>query len=248
MIILDRFYFGEDVNKKYKFNYDRKNNKRPSWVLIYKAPKNLNFIRISIDNETFWYRKYFENYFFPLDATKEDHEIYYDRIAKEYDKLVPQNKEIANFILKQLIDFKIQNYAPILEIGAGTGLISEKIAKSDYNNLTLLDISGKALKIAKDKKVLTHCKFIKSDILQFKSKKKFNVIYSSMALDYFNEEELDNIINIIKKHLIKNGFFICVDRHISKQYGDSFKKIKQGYFFLDTSVGKWRYDYFIGKL
>src|SRR3989344_9172302 len=136
----------------------------------------------------------------------------------------------------------------MLELGAGTGLVSEEIINNGYKNLTLMDISSKSLEIAKKKKLLSNCKFIKANILDFKSKAKFTIIYNSTSLDYFNEYELDKILKLTKKNLAKNGLFISVDRHIYKQYDDNFKKIDLGDFLLNTPTGKWKYYYFIGKI
>lgn len=247
MIKLDKLYFSKNVDKEYTFEYDKTSKKRPSWLKFENLPNEVQFVKILIDEEAFWYRRYFKNYFFPLNNTKEDYENYYDKISEEYEKMVPQNKDISKFIIKQLNKFKINKNIKILELGAGTGLVSEELAKEGYKNLVLVDISSKCLEVAKRKKILSECKFIKADLLKFKSNEKFRVIYNSMSLDYFNEDELDKILKLTKQNLLKDGIFISVDRHIYKQYEDNFKKIDGGWFSLKTKEGKFRYDYFIGK-
>ncbi|MFH1209846.1 MAG: class I SAM-dependent methyltransferase [archaeon] len=246
MIKLDKLYFSENVENEYNFEYDKESKKRPSWLKFKDLPKKVQFVKILIDEEAFWYRRYFENYFFPLNNTKEDYENYYDEIAEDYEDMVPQNKKIAEFILDKLKDLNISKETEILELGAGTGLVSEHLVKKGYKNLVLIDISSKCLNVAKKKEVLSKCKFIKANLLSFKSKKKFRIIYNSMSLDYFNEYELDKILKLTKQNLKKGGVFISVDRHIYKEYEKNFKKLDSGWFNLKTKSGSFRYDYFIG--
>ena len=247
MIKLDKLYFSKKAKKEYKFKYDKKNKKRPSWLMFKELPKEVQFIKILINEEAFWYRKYFENYFFPLNNNYEDYENYYDKIASIYDKIVPHNKGIAKFIIKQLSKFKVHNNSSLLEIGAGTGLVSEQIAKAGYRHITLVDISKASLEIAKKRKNLSRCKFIKANLLNFRSDSKVDIVYNSMSLDYFNERELNHILKLTKQNLEKNGFFISIDRHIYKEYKNNFKELDSGWFNLNTKEGKFRYYYFVGK-
>ncbi len=244
---ITRIYRGEDIENILHFEYNNNCKKRPSWIKIKDCDEDIQFIKISIKEEAFWYRRYFRNYFFPLNNTTEDYKNYYNEIAKEYESMVPQNREIANFILEQLGKEKIPRDADILEIGAGTGLVSEIIAKNGYNHLTLLDISDKSLDIARKKPVLKTCEYIIENLKTFNPVKRFDVILNSMSLDYFDEEELDSILRKIKQMLSHQGLFISVDRHIYSQYHKHFKNGKTSWFNLKTPEGEWRYDYFIAK-
>ena len=244
---ITRIYRGEDIHSPLLFEHNKSYNKRPSWIRINNCDEDLQFIKIMINEEAFWYRRYFQNYFFPLNNTSEDYKEYYNEIASSYENLVPQNVEIANFIVQQLEKEQIPVHATIFEIGAGTGLVSEVVAKKGYPNLTLLDISNKSLEIAQKKMALKNCTYIVGDIKKYHSPYKFDVILNSMSLDYFHEEELDSIIKNIKTMLKPQGLFISVDRHIYPQYSKYFKNGKESYFNLSTPEGTWRYDYFISK-
>ncbi len=67
-----------------------------------------------------------------------------------------------------------------------------------------------------------------------------------MSLDYFNKDQLKNILFKIKNMLKNRGIFIVVDRHIYQEYFKEFPDGDQGFFELKTPEGKWRYDYFVG--
>ena len=245
MIKLDKLYFSEQVSRGYDFEYDKKNRKRPSWLKFKDIPENVQFVKILVDGESFWYRYIFGNYFFVLEPKLNDIEIFYDYIAKEYDKTVPQNKEIAKFFIDKLNRLKINKNSSIMELCAGTGLIAELIYKKGFNNFTLVDISANCLKEAKKK--IPKCKIIKNNVVYFRTNKKYNIIYESMGFDVnFDDNELELILVKIKKFLKNKGIFMAVDRHIYPEYWKVFKKHEKGYFYLDTSVGKYRYDYFIG--
>src|SRR3989344_2634629 len=245
MIKLDKLYFSEQVTKEYEFEYDQQNKKRSYWLKFQDVPENVQFAKILVDGESFWYRYIFGNYFFVLEPKLNDTEIFYDHIAKEYDSIVPQNKDIAKFFIDKLNKFKINKNSSIMELCAGTGLISELIYKNSFNNITLVDISVNCLKEAKKK--IPKFNIIKSNVIDFNTNKKYDIIYESMGFDNFDDTELRLILNKIKKFLNNNGIFMAVDRHIYPIYEEIFKKNEKDYFYLNTPVGRYRYDYFIGK-
>ena len=62
MIKLDKLYFSEQVTKEYEFEYDQQNKKRSSWLKFKDVPENVQFAKILVDGESFWYRYIFGNY------------------------------------------------------------------------------------------------------------------------------------------------------------------------------------------
>src|SRR3989344_2123398 len=228
---LERIYISTEPDKDYRVEYDKK-SKRPSWLKIEGLNEKTLFVKIIINKEGFWYRKHLGKYFLPLKTTAEDYEIYYDKIASEYESIVPHNKELALKIVGILKKNKIKQNSEILELGAGTGLIAEILAKNNYNNLTLVDISDEMLKLAKNKPSLKNCKFIKENTLDFKTNKRFDVVYFCMHLDYFTDFETKHILQSVKDVLNKDGLIIIVDRHIPKI--NNFKKIDSNDFIVTT--------------
>jgi hypothetical protein len=67
---------------------------------------------------------------------------YYDTIAIHYNGMVPQNNKIAEFIMNKMMKYVKKKNAKILELSAGTGILSEKIIKK-WSDLTITDISKK---------------------------------------------------------------------------------------------------------
>src|SRR3989344_9358720 len=157
-IKLDKIYESKKIEEHPTIKYDKNSKKRPSWVKI-KLDKKVIFIKILFNDEAFWYRGYFKDYFFPLEATSEDHKNYYNEIAKNYESYVPQNKLMINILLDFFKELRIKKDTKILDLGAGTGMVTEGIVEGGYNNITLLDISNGELEIAKSKKNLKNAKY-----------------------------------------------------------------------------------------
>ncbi|MBW3014789.1 class I SAM-dependent methyltransferase [Candidatus Woesearchaeota archaeon] len=244
---LDKFYVAQDVKKKYKVRYDKKNKKRPSWIQV-DAPKGTDWIQVIVNGEAFWYRTYFRNYYFPMKHTPEDFENYYDEISSFYEEIVPHSVEQAEKIISLLKRFKVKKDVEILELCAGTGNVSEILAEAGYDKIHLVDISSKELAIAKKKKVLKRCKFTKADILSYKPKKRYDVVISSMGLDYFEAETEKKIFKMVKKALKVGGLFISVTLHGHTGYKGLLKRLSEGSFMVNLSPKrKHRFEYFVGR-
>lgn len=245
-IKLDKVYESKRVDSQLNIGYDKNSKKRPSWIRV-KLDKKVIFIKILFKEEAFWYRRYFEDYFFPLEATSEDHKNYYNEIAKNYESYVPQNKIMINILLDFFKELKIKKDSKILDLGAGTGLVTEGIVKEGYNNIVLADISEEELKIAKDKELLKNSKYQTIDLTNDEILGKFDIIYETMSLDYFKGEKMQVILEKIKNALNTNGKFIVIDRHIYPEFNNYFKEIKSGKTELGTPEGKFDYYYYIGE-
>lgn len=245
-IKLDKVYESKKVEDQPNLKYDKNSKKRPSWVKI-KLDKKVIFIKILFNEEAFWYRRYFEDYFFPIEATSEDHKNYYNEIAKNYESYVPQNKLMINILLDLFKELKIKRNAKILDLGAGTGLVTERIANEGYNNITLADISKEELKIAKNKNSLKNAKYQILDLTKDKIIGKFDIIYETMSLDYFRGEKMQVVLEKIKNALNTNGKFIVIDRHIYPEFNNYFEEIKSDKTELETPEGTFDYYYYIGK-
>ena len=246
MIKLDKVYESKKVESQLNIKYDKNSEKRPSWVKI-KLDKKVIFIKVLFNDEAFWYRRYFEDYFFPLEATSEDHKNYYNEIANSYESYVPQNKLMVNILLDFFKELGVKRNSKILDLGAGTGLVTEGIVNEGYNNIILADISEEELKVAKNKNSLKNAKCQILDLTKDEIIEKFDVIYETMSLDYFKGEKMQAVLKKIKNALNTNGKFIVIERHIYPEFNNYFKKIKSGKTELETPEGTFDYYYYIGE-
>ena len=89
----------------------------------------------------------------------------------------PETEELIRLMLKEDLDGK-----EILDIGTGSGCIAISLAKNLPNaKVSALDISNDALKVARENAKLNNVniEFIHTDIFEYNSEKKYNVIVSN---------------------------------------------------------------------
>jgi len=134
----------------------------------------------------------------------------YDEIAKGYDELYYQEQLDKLNIIRQHFHFK----GKILDIGAGTGIISR-----NYKNVISLDPSENMLKYAKGKTVIA-----KAEYLPFPDK-SFDTIVSLTALHHCN---IDQAIKEIKRVSKQENYAFTILKK-SKHCKDIVTKLKQNF-------------------
>ena len=85
--------------------------------------------------------------------------------------------------------FKLNKNAPIIDIGGGDSLLVDALLNLSFTNLTVLDISGKALQRAKDRlgDLARKVKWIESDILNFKAKEDYALWHDRACFHFLTE-------------------------------------------------------------
>jgi len=88
----------------------------------------------------------------------------------------PETEELVDWIVKSE-----KNEITILDIGTGTGCISVSLANHNFFVVDALDVSISALDLAKQnaKKNNVDINFIEADILDYRSKKQYDLIVSN---------------------------------------------------------------------
>ncbi|MEN7982395.1 MAG: methyltransferase domain-containing protein [Nanoarchaeota archaeon] len=248
-------------DKKLKIQFEKVKNKRPAWIKVDGLPKGTNFIKINLGKEgklgarRQYYKTYLpEGLFLPIDYTKEEMQRFYDKFSEIYDADLkkPDRGDYQNIFAAEFLINKVQKYTKkgeMLDLGAGTGLITEMFINVGFSPATLVDYSEGMLKKAKKRKGLKKCKFIKKDLRKLNLNKKFDFILSFFSFgssSYFDEKELEKILNIANKHLKKNGTFAVLGHIPIKQFEKVFKKLDSGIYDLNIKR-KFYTDYFIGK-
>jgi len=243
-IKLDKIYESRIAKTEKLLDFDKNHKTRPSWI---RVNVHKPFIKILIDRESFWYRRYFENFYFIFEPTPEDYKNYYNEIAEDYEELVSHNEHFRGKILKLFDEFEIDKSAKILDVGAGTGLVTEEIARKGFDNITLLDISEKELEIAKAKESLKNAKYQLTDLMSEKIIGKFDVVFGTMSLDYFKGDKMIKVLKKINNALKKQGKFISIQRHRYPEFNLFFNEIKKGKFRLKIPGETIVYFYYVGE-
>jgi len=231
---------------------------RPSWIQIKGLPKNTGFIKLVVgEGKTKRYYAYRiwniqTNVFVPVEFSFKDTQYYYDEFCKIYDRLIknlPKNIEAGSLMLDFLKKYKLNKNIEILDLGAGTGIITELFANEGYKNITLLDFSEGMLNKAKKKKSLNECKFLKRDLKKLKLTKKYNIIMSFFSVglpSYFTDEETLQLLSKINIYLKKDGLIMLIGFYDLPKDNPYFKTLKKGKMITNKKKGYY-FDYYIGR-
>lgn len=107
----------------------------------------------------------------------------------------PETEEVVEFALKH-----INKISKVLDIGTGSGAIAVTVAKKTNAQVTAVDISEKALKVAIQNAKNNHVKveFLQSDVFSALDKRKFDVIISNPP--YISEGEYQTLMPEVKDY------------------------------------------------
>jgi SAM-dependent methyltransferase len=141
--------------------------------------------------------------------------------------------------------FALEKDAKIIDIGGGDSNLVDFLLDEGYENITVLDISEKALEKAKERlgKKAEKIKWIVSDILEFEPTESYDLWHDRAAFHFLTStEQISKYVEIaeqsIRRFMIlgtfsKNGPTKCSGLEISqydensmtKQFEKNFKKI-----------------------
>ena len=103
--------------------------------------------------------------------------------------------------------FNLPKSSSIIDVGGGDGLLVDFLLQEGYENITVLDISSKAIERAKKrlgakaKKV----KWIVSNITDYMPSDTFDVWHDRATLHFLNDNnEINKYVGLVKKYVNKN--------------------------------------------
>ncbi|AZI69146.1 class I SAM-dependent methyltransferase [Cloacibacterium normanense] len=104
----------------------------------------------------------------------------------------------------------IPKTAKILEIGGGDSYLIDNLLLQDYESLTLLDISENAIERIKKRlgEKSEKVRFVVSDILDFSSIEKFDVIHDRASFHFLTkDEDIQKYATLMNDILKENGLY-----------------------------------------
>jgi len=159
---------------------------------------------------------------------------HFEKEAVVFDKLFLKVAPHYEEMLQALVDalpFHKKNRLEILDLGCGTGNLTQKVI-SVYPNahITCLDMAENMLKMAKAKlKGNPNIDFWLGDIRDFDYGKKYDAILGSLVLHHVEEKEKPLFYRKLSKALSKGGIFLNIDifhsssNYLQKRYIDQWK-------------------------
>jgi hypothetical protein len=161
---------------------------------------------------------------------------------------VSWTQEIPKTSLEMITASHVGKDAAIIDIGGGDSNLVDFLIEDGYSNITVLDISGKALARAK-KRLGSNAEkvnWIESDIIHFKPAKSYDIWHDRAAFHFLtNEDDIQSYLtlcgNFIKDSLIlgtfsHNGPFKCSGLDITQYNEDKIKTYFEPYFFIEQSL------------
>ncbi len=131
------------------------------------------------------------------------------KVSKDYEKISEEFDKTRNLPWEEFEEFLrvIKNNQSLLDLGCGNGRFYEFI--KDKRKVNYLGLDNSKSLLVKAKKEHPEAKFIKGNLLNIPSKKKFDVIVSIASFHHIPSKKLRKKVLIeIQKKLKKNGIFI----------------------------------------
>ncbi|WP_232726063.1 class I SAM-dependent methyltransferase [Bacillus sp. FJAT-42315] len=137
-----------------------------------------------------------------------EHAATYDEQRK---KLIPCFDDFYSIPISLIESDKTQ--PTVLDIGAGTGLISAYLKeKFPEAQLTLIDLSEKMLEVAKQRFQDEEIDYVTADYTTYKFEQTFDIIISSLSIHHLSDEEKRKLYQNVYTWLNPGGIFINADQ------------------------------------
>ncbi|MBN1431535.1 MAG: class I SAM-dependent methyltransferase [Methanomicrobiaceae archaeon] len=193
-----------------------------------------------------------------MDKAKE----HFNENAEKYESLIKKIVTNHDIFFNTVVDLVPGDNVEILELGSGTGYLTEKILAGNPNaSITCIDMTPEMIGIAMEKESLKEVDFIEGDFRKVWPDKKFDVILSTLCFHHLNDADRKEIIKKIHESLIDNGIFIngdvfkpddaFIEDILNKRWlesmiknglaetqaKDMIEKRKNAFAFIDTQTG-----------
>ena len=207
-----------------RFEVEKDWNIRPAWIKLTNIKETLpRFLSVQVPKFGELIYKSFGAYYFPFDYTNDEERRLMDGMAKDYDGMVGQkfNMPMAKALLDKVPLGELSPKGNILDLGCGTGIISDFLAAQGYKHFTLVDFSRRMLDAAKAKPRLRNARFVHTDITKGFPDGKYDLVVSVMLFNTFNEKVTDNIVSGLISRLNHNSIFAILEdtqKHCYKKY------------------------------
>lgn len=127
--------------------------------------------------------------------------------ASKYDSVSAPQVELAKGLFELSLDYLPDTHPVLLDIGCGTGHLSLELAGLFPKSLDCVDISKEMLEVCKNKLQANFpnlkWNLFENDVESFEPDIKYDAIYSSAAIQWFNDLPL--FLAKVKKYLKPGG-------------------------------------------
>ncbi len=138
----------------------------------------------------------------------------FNAASSDYDKYrkqaIPNMDIYYNTVIKLTQEYENPK---ILDLGAGTGILTELLYKQHPNSeITLVDLSEDMLNIAKEKFREHDFRYVIADYLRHDFEEEYDIVVSSLSIHHLTDEEKIVLYTKIYNILSQGGVFINADQ------------------------------------
>ena len=230
-----------------RFEVEKNWKVRPAWIKLINIDGLLpRFLSVQVSKFGELIYKSFSAYYFPFDYTNNEERRLMDGMARDYDNMVADafNIPMAKILLDKIPVNEIPLKSRILDLGCGTGIISDLLASQGYKHFTLVDFSQGMLDAAKTKPRLRYARFILTDITNELPDGKYNLVVSVMLFNTFDVKTTETILEKLKFHLKPKAILALVEDTDKPVYAKDFEVLFSGM----VDVANRRKFMFVGRL
>ncbi len=141
--------------------------------------------------------------------TRQEH---WERIYSEKkDNEVSWYQEIPKLSLDIIQTFQLIKEAEIIDIGGGNSNLAEKLLELGYRNISVLDISAKALKRTQLKlgERWKSVRWIITDVLQYEPSNRFDLWHDRAVFHFLTkEDEIKKYATAVSKFIKPSGYLV----------------------------------------
>ncbi len=142
-----------------------------------------------------------------MEFSKKEHweNVFATKAVNEVSWYQPNPETSLQLFEKNGIDKK----AKIIEIGGGDSYLMDYLLDLDYENLTVLDISEKAIERLKNRlgNKAENVTFIVSDVLDFQPTEHYDVWHDRASFHFLTEtDEIQKYVDLASRALAQDGF------------------------------------------
>ena len=176
---------------------------------------------------------------------------HFEEEAKEFDetilKLIPHYEEMINALISP-IPFNHEDSIKVLDLGCGTGTITQSLKKKFKNaEITCLDLAENMIEMAKIKlNEYNDIDYITGDFYHFNFPEKYDVIVSSLALHHLvTDNDKIEFYKKIYDSLSGNGVFFNADvvlgsnDYLQRLYLEKWKEFMNLRVSMEEIEEKW---------
>lgn len=142
----------------------------------------------------------------------------FDAASGSYDRkllrFVPDVEEFYGAV-SGFLPFEGYEALRVLDLGAGTGLLSGMVADGFPNaSLTLVDFSEKMLDVARQRFSGRgdRFRFVVADYLEEPFPERSDLVVSALSIHHLEDEDKQRVFQKILDSLAPGGFFVCADQ------------------------------------